>query len=94
MGHGLACKNSHEEIVETHNAIINGNAKVYSNVNKNMIIAPLFYLFMGIVFAGFGITSRQGFTSLTFILGVGFIAFGVICFVRNKATFNSSDTET
>jgi len=94
LGHGLACKNSHEEIVETHNTIINSNAKVYSNANKNMMIAPIFYLFMGLVFAGFGLVSRQGFTSLTFILGIGFIAFGLICFVRNRATFNSSGTET
>ena len=93
LGHGLACKGVHEELVESYNTIISKNAKAYDNVEKNVIVAPLFYLFMGIVFAGFGY-HKYGTTNLIFILGVGFIVFSVIVYRRNKAMFQSEKEET
>ena len=90
LDHGLACKNKHEPMVETYNAIVVKNAQVYSAAPKNVLIAPLFYLFIGIVFVVFGLASRRGMTDLTSILGVGFIIFAVVVFVRNRATFNDS----
>ena len=92
MGHGLACKGVHEEMVETYNTIIQGNAKVYKNAGTNTLIGPLFYLFMGLIFAGFGFFSNKGVAGLPFILGVGFVVFGVICFIRNKETFGNQET--
>jgi len=92
LGHGLACKGVHEEMVETYNTIIQGNAKAYENVGKNSLILPIFYLFMGLVFAGYGYFSKQGMTGLPFVLGIGFIVFAVISFIRNQATFGANKT--
>ena len=92
LDHGLACKNKHEEMVETYNSIIQGNAKVYKNAGTNTVIAPVFYLFMGIVFAVYGFTSKTGIKGLPFILGVGFIIFAIVVFIRNRATFNANET--
>lgn len=69
--------------------IITKNAQVYSAAPKNLLVMPFFYLFLGVVFAAFGAASRRGITDLTFILGVGFIVFGVVLFVRNRATFRN-----
>jgi hypothetical protein len=89
LGHGLACKGIHEEQVEAVNMIIEKNTKVYAAAPQNTVIAPIFYLFMGIVFASFGYQSRDGFSSLSFVMGVGFIVFAVVVYVRNKALFNN-----
>lgn len=72
--------------METYNVIITKNAQVYSAAPKNVLVMPIFYLFMGVVFAAFG-ASRRGITDVTVILGVGFIVFGVVLFVRSRATF-------
>lgn len=90
LEHGLACKDKHESQVEAINMIIEKNAKVYAAAPRNVIIAPVFYLFMGLVFSGFGYFSRDGVTDLTFIMGVGFIIFAVIVFIRNRALFGPS----
>ncbi len=90
--HGLACKGKHEEQVEALNMIITKNAKIFSSASKNTLIAPVFYLFMGLVFAGFGYFSRGGVTDLPFVMGVGFIVFAIVIFIRNKQIF-SKDTK-
>jgi hypothetical protein len=87
LDHGLACKNKHETEVENINMIISKNTRIYSSASQNTIIAPMFYLFMGLLFAGFGYTSKGGVTDLPFMLGIGFIIFGIVNFVRNRAIF-------
>ena len=89
LGHGLACKGEHEEMVETYNMIIERNAKVYTSAPKNILIAPIFYAFMGAVFVWTGLTSRQGVTSFIFILGAGFIVFAIVMYLRNRKLFVS-----
>lgn len=90
LGHGLACKNKHETQVENINMLISKNTQVYASAPKNALIAPIFYLFMGLVFAGFGYFSKGGMTDLPFVLGIGFIAFGVVVFIRNKKLYGKS----
>ncbi|WP_140918622.1 hypothetical protein [Limnobaculum xujianqingii] len=89
LGHGLACAGKHEEVVETYNTIIQRNARVYSAAPKNILIAPIFYLFMGLVFAYFGYKDGS-MTNLPFIMGAGFIVFGIVIFVRNYSLFKSN----
>ena len=90
LDHGIACKNKHETEVENLNMMITQNTKIYSSAPRNTIIAPIFYLFMGLVFAGFGYASKGGVTDLPFILGVGFIIFGIIVFYRNRVLFKKN----
>ena len=89
LGHGLACKGMHEELVGTYHMIIERNAKIYAAAPRNSWIAPVFYAFMGFIFAGFGYT-QQGVSSLAFILGVGFVAFAAILFIRSRQMFGSA----
>lgn len=91
LGHGLACKNKHESDAEDYKFIMDKSIKIYKAAPKNNIIMPVFYLFMGLVFAGFGYFSRGGIASLPFILGVGFIVFSIIIFISNKAIFNKKE---
>ena len=90
LDHGLACKDKHEEQVEAMNMIIKKNAKVYAAAPKNVLIAPIFYLFMGLIFSRFGYQTRDSFASLPFVMGIGFIVFAVVVYVRNKALFSSN----
>ena len=90
LEHGLACKNKHEQQVEAMNMIIKKNAEMYAAAPKNVLIAPFFYLFMGLVFAGFGYQTRDGLTSLPFVMGFGFIVFAVVIFIRNRALFKAN----
>lgn len=87
LGHGIACLNKHEVEVENLNMIIRKNTKVYATASKSTLIGPVFYLFMGLVFAGFGYFSRGGVTDLPFVLGVGFIVFGAVLFIHNRKIF-------
>lgn len=87
LGHGIACKNKHEEDAEDYKFIMDKSIKIYRKAPKNNLIAPVFYLFMGLVFAGFGYFSKGGMTDLPFVLGIGFIIFGLVTFVANKAIF-------
>ncbi len=90
LEHGLACKGRHEERVESINSIIEKNAAMYKAAPRNSMITPIFYLFMGIVFAGFGYVSKSGVSGLPFVIGIGFIVFSLIVFVRTKALFSAN----
>lgn len=90
LGHGLACRDKHETMVETYNAIVVKNAQVYAAAPKNVLIGPMFYLFMGIVFNAFGLTTHKGVDNFSVIMSIGFIAFAVVAFVRNRTMFRDN----
>ncbi len=87
MGHGLACKATHEAMVETYNSIIQKNARLYGAATKGRFGAPLFYAFMGVVFGGYGLFARDHVETLLVILGGGFIAFSLFCYLQGKKVF-------
>lgn len=87
LGHGLACKGRHEEAVNTLEKIINQSAKIYSITPKTRNATPIFYIFMGVVFAGFGLLNGRGLTDFTVILGAGFIVFGIYIAIYNKKAY-------
>lgn len=88
LGHGLACKHVHEDRVKDLEMIISKSATAYKDASKNIYIVPVFYLFMGLVFAGYSLFEGNGFTDFSFVLGLGFILFGVILFIRNRKIFS------
>ena len=87
LEHGLACKDKHEKEVENINMLIIKNTKVYKSAPKNTLIAPTFYLFLGLIFAGFGFFSSGGVTDLPFIMGIGFIVFAIVVFIQNRKIY-------
>lgn len=87
LGHGLACTGKHEEEVNTLQTIINQSAKIYAVTPKTRNAAPLFYGFMGVVFAGFGLLKGDGITDFSVVMGAGFIAFAIYNYVYNKRAY-------
>ncbi len=86
LGHGLACKGRHEEAVNLLHSIASRNANVQASMPRNIAIAPLFYLFMGLTFISWGIFSnRPSFFSV--VLGAGFVVFAVVVYRVNKRAF-------
>ena len=81
---GLACKDKHEDELKSIDMIIKKNAKAYSSASRNTLLAPIFYLFMGLVFAGYGYFSSKGVASLPFVMGVGFSIFAVLIFIQSR----------
>ena len=87
LEHGLACANKHEDEVNNLHMLISKNTKVYAAAPKSSLIAPSFYLFMGLVFAVFGFISKRGMTDLLFIMGVGFVFFAIVTFIQNRKLY-------
>jgi hypothetical protein len=90
MGHGLACKGVHEELVTLQHSIFQVSARAVSAAPRNVFIGPLFLITLGALFAWFGY-SADGSTS-PFLLFVGclFFVYGCITFIRNRAIYSGT----
>jgi hypothetical protein len=93
LEHGLACKNHHEKQVEELNSLISRNTKINKVAPKARYALPFLYLFMGLVFAGFGYFEGDGITGSGFILGCGFIVFGIYFYIYNKQVYRTLDKD-
>ena len=76
MGHGLSCKGEHEATVQSYHDMLKRNERALAAAPRNILLMPLFYAFMGLVFVTWGLTSPKGVRDFTFILGCGFLVFG------------------
>ncbi len=96
LGHGLACKDRHEKEVNTLTRLVQDSEKIYASAPKNALIAPVFYSFMGLVFAGFGLTEDNPMRPFMLLLGSGFLAFAVVIFLRSRTLYrkNQKDNES
>ena len=83
LGHGLACKGKHEEVVESYNNILNFNKRTVASTPKNIYLAPVFTIIFGSAFLWYD-RERMDFL---FILGCVFIVYGVVVFTRLRATY-------
>jgi len=80
MGHGLSCKGDHEITVQSYHDMLDRNRRVMAAAPRNIVLAPVFYAFLGFVFVAWGLSSPRGFRDFTFILGCGFVAFGALAY--------------
>ena len=87
LGHGLACKGKHEKEITSINMIIEKNAQIYGTASKNSLATPIFYLAMGLVFAGYGLFSNSGARSFSIILGSVFIVWAIVVWKQTKKLF-------
>ncbi len=89
LGHGIACKGAHEDAVSLLNDLISANAQIQTVNPKTIWVAPLFYLFMGLLFMGWGLSTRRH--SMFFAtFGGGFIVFAALTYlVGHKAYVKS-----
>jgi len=88
LDHGLACKGKHEEAVQILNGLVARSAKVYSVTPKSRFIAPLFYGFMGLIFAIFGY-AQGGIVNLPFLMGIGFLVFAAVTYFFNRNAYGT-----
>ncbi len=89
LGDGLACQGKHEKQVEILNLLIKRNAKAYQSAPVNILIMPLFYGFIGLIFMWFSYMYRGGVFSFQFILGAGFIVFALLIYLRGRSILNN-----
>lgn len=86
LGFGLSCHGPHEQRVAEIEEIITRNASVQRAAGRARYAAPALYLFMGILFAGFG-GSRTKADLFLLTLGSGMIAFGMYCLWANRRAY-------
>ena len=91
LGHGLACKGQHEAEVEALDSIVKRNANMLTTSGKSLLIAPALYSFMGALFLLIGLFRSYNIEWFSVIMGGGFMVFGVITFVNNRALWRNSD---
>lgn len=93
LGHGLACRDSHEQAVEDINTLIARNSQAQRVAPKTWFVVPAFTAFMGLVFFGYGIFTGRGTSSFTTIMGLGFLAYSAVLFVVNRRAFGASNAQ-
>ena len=89
LGHGIACKNLHEQQVEDLRMVISKNIRMYKDAGKNQYIMPIFFMFMGLVYSGYCLYQGREISSMPVVLGIGFILLGVILIIRNRRIFEN-----
>ncbi len=86
---GLACRGPHEQRVAEVEELISRNASVQRVAGRAKYAAPVFYLFLGAIFTGYGLLSSREMKFIV-LLGIGFLAFGVYVLVANLRAFGKS----
>lgn len=87
LGHGLSCRGPHEATVESYRVMLERNTKVMDSARTNGVIGPLFFIAIGLMMAVYGCMSSQGARSVSLPLGLAFVLFGLVGFVRNRSTY-------
>lgn len=91
MGHGLSCKGEHEATVQAYDDMLRRNARILAAAPKNIVLAPVFYAFMGVVFIAWALTSHKGVTDFTFVFGCGFLIFAALTYRQAKKSLVEKD---
>jgi hypothetical protein len=91
LGFGLACRGVHEQRVTEVEELISRNARIQTTAGSVRYLNPLFLLFMGAVFAGYGLMNGRGSKFLV-LLGVGFFVYGVYAFLANLKAFAKTES--
>lgn len=87
LGHGLACKGIHEDMVTMYNSIIAKNARVHSTNGKSWVVVPAFFALSGIGFVVFGTFAPDRLQWFLFAFGGLCFAFGLFCGYYNYRAF-------
>jgi hypothetical protein len=88
LGFGLSCKGAHEQRVAEVEALISRNASIQRAAGRAKFAAPVFYLFMGLIFIGYGLLSSRDMKFIL-LLGIGFLAFGIYVLIANLRAFGN-----
>lgn len=90
LGHGLACKGVHEQIVNTYNVIMERDAQIYRAAPRVGLITPIFAGLLGLVFLAFGLLLKSAPFNLPSAVGLGFIVFGGLFYRFSRRAFGGN----
>ena len=65
---------------QTYHDMFKRNIRMLSVAPRNIILAPAFFAFLGLVFVAWGASSPLGTMNFTVLLGGGFIVFAVLSY--------------
>ena len=91
LGFGIACRGVHEQRVKEVEELISRNSRVYKSAGGARYVAPLFLLFTGSVFTGYGLMYSRN-DKFIVLLGIGFLVYGIYAFVANLRAFGKIKT--
>ncbi len=90
LGHGIACKNQHEQRVQDLEMIISGNIRAFSDCSKDKLpLMPLFYFAMGVFFVAYPLYQGGSASDFVVLLGAGFIVFSLLLFVKTRRIYRA-----
>jgi hypothetical protein len=90
LTHSLACKGPHEEQAEAVQALVQRNMRVQGEAGKARYVAPVFFGFMGAVFLFTDLRHGLDQAGMGALLGLGFVAFGIVCLVVNRRAYGAA----
>jgi hypothetical protein len=93
LGHGLACRDKHEQNVEMLNAMIVRSSLVQVTTTRAKYAAPAFTAFMGLLFLRYGYV-REGLGGFLTLLGIGFLVYSLVLFLANRTAWGRVDRNT
>jgi hypothetical protein len=80
LGHGLACRETHEEQVASVHSLVTKVARVQSVTRSNKYLSPALFAVLGSVFVGYGLFQGGGAATLTVAMGAVFLLYGFFLF--------------
>jgi hypothetical protein len=86
LGHGIACRGTHEDRVEALNALVLRSQQVQSTAGRFKYVGPALPAVMGVLFLGYGYF-WEGMHGFLFPLGAAFLVYGAIVFVANRRAY-------
>lgn len=89
LGDGLACRGVHESAVESINSLVARNAHINRMTPRTRHLMPAFTILTGTVFAGFGFYASRGPLWFSVVLGLCFIAYGLVLLAINRRAYRA-----
>lgn len=71
-------------MVQFYNELAKRNQRAIAVAPKNILIGPLFFAFMGVVFIVWGLTSPTEVLDFAVILGAGFLVYALAIYLRAR----------
>ena len=87
LDHGLACKDKHETEVEALNTIVSRATRAHSSAPKGIVIGPLFYATMGIIFTVTGFLETGDIRYFMSVFGIAFIILALVVYQHQRKIY-------
>lgn len=93
LGHGLACRGSHEQAVDRINQLTLRASQVQSTVGRAKYVSPVFTGTLGLIFCGYGYT-HEGLKGFLLPMGCLFVIYSIIVFNANRRAYGNKPPST